>query len=518
MAQSVQDVRRRRLLVEKEHVAGVEARCASLQSAYDNAAHAYRAALAVMQELKAELDDVREQHVSAVSRLEVVRATYLRELMARLPDDILRHIFVHALPIQEHADFMLKSPHRFGNFRGYTNGPALPFALACVCKQWRDVALGLTALWATIYVREANPEQLARVQLLLERSKAAPLDIVFDVNNDGPGDIGMSRMILDALQENIWRWRQVQQAHLSERSPVGPDDLTILLRPAPQLLRFHIHMTGAATDGEQLHPDEYSLQITPRIQQLILISPWMLAPKLPYTFPALVSLVWNQPGAHFLWELLLSTRDTLKDLVYAPTSEPFDVVPARDVNFPFTMSHLEQLHILTLHGSATPRFNMLKAPCLTTLTVMSTLHVQAMRPFFETINPSVKTLILHGDSHAVALETLSTLANVEHLFFAHDHTIFKVTYTVFDDLFGCLAVPYDTPGATPAWVWPKLSTIFLASRGSLQAGTGQNLLQLVRARTLPDLDDSSIPRRLTNVELEDTMSPMWLRDEIKRMF
>ncbi|EJD39978.1 hypothetical protein AURDEDRAFT_116027 [Auricularia subglabra TFB-10046 SS5] len=163
---------------------------------------------------------------------------------------------------------------------------------------------------------------------------------------------------------------------------------------------------------------------------------------------------------------------------------------------------------------------MLKAPRLKTLSISHKAHAVMIGPFLEAVKPTVSTLIIHNTLARDGLAPLSKLSNVEHLLFARATTIFKLTYSVSDDFFGGLAAPvHSNPGdESPNWIWPKLSTISLSDRGAFAAGTGQNFLQLVRARTGSKLDDRSTPRRLTSVVIEDTASPVWLRDEVKLMF
>ncbi|EJD52305.1 hypothetical protein AURDEDRAFT_159164 [Auricularia subglabra TFB-10046 SS5] len=256
-------------------MARVEIRRASVRTALENAKHAYDAALSFMRELEAELNDINEEHLSTTRRFQAVRDAYRRELVARLPDDIVRCIFEQALPARTSADFMDMQLASFGGCYQTLEEARLPFALASVCRQWRTVALGISALWSFIYISKTTRTHFERVLRLLERSKAAPLDISFDPDQEDPEVLRGAMM--DALQEHTRRWKRVQMTHL-----VRPDDFALVRRQAPHLRGLMINVQRATADGAPPDSTQHYLWLGPHIEELALISPWQLIPRAPY--------------------------------------------------------------------------------------------------------------------------------------------------------------------------------------------------------------------------------------------
>ncbi|EJD39960.1 hypothetical protein AURDEDRAFT_170941 [Auricularia subglabra TFB-10046 SS5] len=518
MASSAQDLRRRHLLSQQENVARIEGRLDDRRKTLDAAIQAHNAAKAVMEELKLEIEDIEAEHSLARGQMQMVRDAYLRELMIKLPDDILRQIFEKCMPPRANVDIASKEPGLFGSFNRERSDRVSPFAVGRVCKRWRRAALDFRAFWSTIVVRTASQRQLELVRLQLERSEKSPLNIYY--YPCGQVDAEAGRAIIDALQEHTWRWQQVQQAYTQPSFELRPEQLSIIQRPAPQLLRLYLHIqANTLTAGLDLQ--KHRLQVGPQIQQLILLSPWPLAPKPVTVYPCLVSLMWHQPGLEYAWDIIIAARDTLKEVALAPrsTSSFATPPPARsNVALPIVMRSLEQLHILTSNWNAASYLLMLKTPKLHTLTLPSTIHSSTtVQPFFEDVSASVTTLILHKTPLPDSLDALSKLSAVERVMFSTETALFRVDYEVSDAFFARLALRRTVPGSAAAWIWPKLTSVALSSRGSYAAESGEGLLEFVRSRTEPGQDDRSTPRRITDVVLEDRSSPPWLRDEIKRM-
>ncbi|KZV96439.1 hypothetical protein EXIGLDRAFT_765393 [Exidia glandulosa HHB12029] len=93
-----------------------------------------------------------------------------------MPDDILRCIFeeVAALPDE--------GWETIGDGTYNDDRAMHPFLLASVCARWRRVALALPGLWTYVGISDEESsddvaQHIARVPLLLSRSKTAPLDI-----------------------------------------------------------------------------------------------------------------------------------------------------------------------------------------------------------------------------------------------------------------------------------------------------------------------------------------------------
>ncbi|KAK7005791.1 F-box domain-containing protein [Favolaschia claudopus] len=132
-----------------------------------------------------ELEEFINQHLSLVS------------LGRRIPEDVLREIFMATLTFDENA--ML--------------GPYEPAILSQTCRYWRDITLTMPRLWAIIHIVVPSPLKLPHlfdaVRNWLERS-----------GNDGPLDISLrfspqsdDSCDLDPLMASITflsrRWRHI---------------------------------------------------------------------------------------------------------------------------------------------------------------------------------------------------------------------------------------------------------------------------------------------------------------------
>ncbi|KAK7029657.1 hypothetical protein VNI00_014355 [Paramarasmius palmivorus] len=91
--------------------------------------------------------------------------------------------------------------------------------LSFVCKRWRDIALSLPSLWASLSIHferwKMNFERLERiVSVFMERSKSSPLSLVLDLTcSDWRQDAHASEMctaLLDTLVRNSNRWKMAR--------------------------------------------------------------------------------------------------------------------------------------------------------------------------------------------------------------------------------------------------------------------------------------------------------------------
>ncbi|KAJ7066305.1 hypothetical protein C8F01DRAFT_1122875 [Mycena amicta] len=141
--------------------------------------------------------------------------------MRRVPDDVLRVIFVHTLP--ERRNTALDSGE----------GPLL---LSRVCKYWRELALTTPRLWASMHLvvapdapddwrpSQRNFQELlhSQMEIWLERSAAVPLVISMHISFQryAPPVVGTSEMsslrsprlspFLSALLGAVKRWGSIQ--------------------------------------------------------------------------------------------------------------------------------------------------------------------------------------------------------------------------------------------------------------------------------------------------------------------
>ncbi|KAJ7593242.1 hypothetical protein C8J56DRAFT_493915 [Mycena floridula] len=115
----------------------------------------------------------------------------------RLPEDMLREIFVNCLPSNKPAAIAI------------TDAPLL---LGRICRSWREIALSTPGLWASIHVQFLHQFDSFRVQRLcdeahawISRSGTCPLTIGVTCRNDDP----IANTFLQSLTELSRRWRSV---------------------------------------------------------------------------------------------------------------------------------------------------------------------------------------------------------------------------------------------------------------------------------------------------------------------
>ncbi|KAF9511511.1 hypothetical protein BS47DRAFT_1165777 [Hydnum rufescens UP504] len=108
----------------------------------------------------------------------------------RLPPEILSFIFKLAIPPLERLDRRRSK-----------------VAIMCVSHYWRDLAIKTVSLWTTLHLSykysnrpdsESIPKEMRRT---LERSKSAPLTIIWDTEHGIPAN----KEAIDIVRGHIWR-------------------------------------------------------------------------------------------------------------------------------------------------------------------------------------------------------------------------------------------------------------------------------------------------------------------------
>ncbi|KAJ7645028.1 hypothetical protein DFH06DRAFT_1476919 [Mycena polygramma] len=149
-----------------------------LQSLIDEAAHKRR-----------QLQQFIDAHLALVSPVR------------RLPDDVIRSVFVATLPTARNSTV------------SSNEGPLL---LCRICKSWRAVALTTPRLWAALHIVVPRPSRFARlVELVitwLERSGTVPLEIsmVYSKSCDLVSDPVDPTPLLSVLAAASRRWKKMQ--------------------------------------------------------------------------------------------------------------------------------------------------------------------------------------------------------------------------------------------------------------------------------------------------------------------
>ncbi|KAF8966867.1 hypothetical protein BDZ97DRAFT_584848 [Flammula alnicola] len=146
----------------------------------------------------------------------------------KLPVELLTYIFLEAIkePDEPGGDTDPHSLRKSAMYRSRTPGspntrPLLsawntenPTVLGQVCRYWRDLALGIPALWSTIYIYYPMKTQVYLTKLWLKRSgDYCPLNLTMkEVEPEYPeDDQNAFREMMDAFTEpsRIRRWKKI---------------------------------------------------------------------------------------------------------------------------------------------------------------------------------------------------------------------------------------------------------------------------------------------------------------------
>ena len=135
----------------------------------------------------------------AYARAEYARLTNQSASIARLPYEVLAHIFM--MGAQDYVkDGVLRA----------SRAPGFEVLVSHVTSHWRDVAVHSPSLWTYVYNsswKEWDGE-VDRISVYLERSMACPIDITFFLSDDLYTESGGDKL-LSMINEHIVRWRRV---------------------------------------------------------------------------------------------------------------------------------------------------------------------------------------------------------------------------------------------------------------------------------------------------------------------
>ncbi|KAF7314718.1 F-box domain-containing protein [Mycena kentingensis (nom. inval.)] len=163
--------------------------------------------------LRGLLDEAALKHDAACAELAAHKA--LISPMRRMPDDVLRAVFLHTLPKTRNVVL------------GPKEGPLL---LSLVCRRWRDVALSTPRLWASLHIvipttsATANALQSV-VGAWLSRTGAVPLSMSTRVSrtraqrhrwlpssSDPGSDSFGTQLLAEVLLPVAPRWQEMELA------------------------------------------------------------------------------------------------------------------------------------------------------------------------------------------------------------------------------------------------------------------------------------------------------------------
>ncbi|KAG1756880.1 uncharacterized protein EDB91DRAFT_40823 [Suillus paluster] len=137
----------------------------------------------------------------------------------RLPTEVLSQIFDHCLP----EDFISSYP---------SSSPTAPMLLTEVCREWREVAVGIPGLWRRLYMQVKENSDWQKVAFCydswLKRSRGCRLSL--QLNCDADDSVKLRSLVQPYIN-------QISSLSIFFRDPVQPELLLIDL-PALQELKI----------------------------------------------------------------------------------------------------------------------------------------------------------------------------------------------------------------------------------------------------------------------------------------
>ncbi|KAJ7267344.1 hypothetical protein C8J57DRAFT_364296 [Mycena rebaudengoi] len=149
----------------------------------------------------------------------------------RLPDDVIREIFVAALP-SRNCIMSATEP---------------PLLLCKICRPWRALALSTPQLWASVHIAVPSSSRMEKMTTMvdnwLSRSGVLPLSLSVVVSNTAEPDIDVSTL-LNSLIHFSSRWKKFSLTlpsllSFSPLSKVSPEHLSMLEHVCVKRQTFH---------------------------------------------------------------------------------------------------------------------------------------------------------------------------------------------------------------------------------------------------------------------------------------
>lgn len=317
-----------------------------------------------------------------------------------------------------------------------------PWAVGRVCRHWRSGFISYPQIWTSISfqdfsIRKSESDEASRrLSILLERSGALPLDIVFSLCKDA------SRPALGLILACSHRWRTVVIRLYGEQLM---DELTSCKGKMPILesLNFsarclsleHFSEFDYVDDSRDIDSDRYDVfEILPQLKSVKFqyesairrwVLPWSQLNKLEIIMTTLFDVPTILQELRNIEELLIDfggdEESTTEDLgLFDGFSVRLERMRVLQVPFPMILPWIiaPLLHELRL-GDPHNWFDM-------------PLHYgEELLSFIHRSGPScqIRRLVLRGDEIVTAEDIISTLADVEELHICtQEHHIYSSKY------------------------------------------------------------------------------------------
>lgn len=316
----------------KGDVTRLNSACSALEGPLQDAERAFAVA-------RERLDNLRGTFAVYDAQRHEAKRRLIRSLVGALPIELLEQIFLFTCADDEKG-WSTKSIDSYNLLRA-----RLPFALAAVCKRWRQSATKLPPLWSFIQVPAVQDaregfEYMLHVRVQLKRSKRSPLVILVACASCHWDDVDWFQKIISELVQHTDRWRLVRL-----RLPKGVQmgHISFLRLSMPLLVDLHLesyndHAIPWST------PAPIFLQHSKGLQRLNCEVTFVL-PYEPFAALSEAVLYVDNSSLASLWTAM-QRMPALQDL-YLSFCEDVDVAtyipPASDL-------HLSSLKTLSLGG------------------------------------------------------------------------------------------------------------------------------------------------------------------------
>ncbi|KAJ7253536.1 hypothetical protein C8J57DRAFT_1237342 [Mycena rebaudengoi] len=306
----------------------------------------------------------------------------------RLPDDVVREIFVASLPANRNCAISAQES---------------PLLLCTICQSWRNLAVSTPRMWASIHIVAPANDKIERmaqtVHAWLARSGALPLSISLTASRSTwpPPD---ASSLLTALIRYSLRWKHI-------RFILPPDQFeplsSLSLEDAPVLEKaIVVGFTGQYADHTIMSPRLAFLQTT----SLSSVNAQFIYPQTPIRLEFLRHLSFEVVGVSQTYISPQSTLEILRRCALLETCTILingDLDVSLDVSstLPCRMEHLRHFRVRSYPTRATYFFEILVLPNLRRLEYTGS-HELDFLPLLTSAQ-SVECLVLDSSASTTAL-------------------------------------------------------------------------------------------------------------------
>ncbi|KAJ7253544.1 hypothetical protein C8J57DRAFT_1659707, partial [Mycena rebaudengoi] len=284
----------------------------------------------VLEELTRKRDDLTEfvdAHMALVSPAR------------RLPDDVIREIFMASLPANRNCAISAKES---------------PLLLCTVCQSWRSLALSTPQLWTSIHIVAPSSDKteimINTVHSWLARSGALPLSISLTVSRSTwpPRPPPDASSLLTALIRYSLRWKHIRfilpPDQFESLSSLSPEDVPVLEKA------IVVGSAGQYADHTIMSPRLAFLQTT----SLSSVNAQFISPQTPIQLEVLRHLSFEVVGVPQPYIAAQSTLEILRRCALLETCTILIVGDLDGSSTPCCMEHLRHFCVRSAGGG--PRF------------------------------------------------------------------------------------------------------------------------------------------------------------------